>query len=260
MHETIHEKSLTYRVPERLAEYARLRDLTVVSVPESYDQWYAEAIIFGSGRPTLVLPEGSASRPFELKAIDSKHSSEELAKNLSRHGIDVILDRVDATGHTIGEVLRKQTAACNADLLVMGAYGHSRFREWVLGGATARHSITAIAPRSVFALMVRDVAPAGSTSDIRRGADGVATAAPNAISVSCANPENSDPSPLRPLAAIAFRSDQGEAAIVYASDHVGSGVRVALQPGRRPLTHARIWVVGFLTAWHERPYRQQGKI
>ena len=133
----------------------------------------------------------------------------------------------------------------------------SRMGPW---GRDARHSITATAPRSVFALMVRDVAPAGSTSDIRRGADGVATAAPNAISVSCANPENSDPSPLRPLAAIAFRSDQGEAAIVYASDHVGSGVRVALQPGRRPLTHARIWVVGFLTAWHERPYRQQGKI
>jgi nucleotide-binding universal stress UspA family protein len=174
LHEIIHEKSLSHRVPERLVEYARLRDLTVVSVPESYDQWYAEAIIFGSGRPTLVLPESPASRPFELntvvvawdfgraatravadaipvlekakhvrivtvmneKTIDSKHSSEELAKNLSRHGIDVILDRVDAAGHAIGEVLRKQTAGCNADLLVMGAYGHSRFREWVLGGAT----------------------------------------------------------------------------------------------------------------------------
>ena len=37
LHETIHEKSLSYRVPERLVEYARLRDLTVVSVPESYD-------------------------------------------------------------------------------------------------------------------------------------------------------------------------------------------------------------------------------
>lgn len=174
LHEIIHEKSLSYGVPERLVEYARLRDLTIVSVPESYDQWYAEAIIFGSGRPTLVLPETPPSRPFELntvvvawdfsrasaravadaipvlekakrvrivtvmneKAIDSNHSTEELAKNLSRHGIEVIVDRVDAAGQAIGEVLRKQTAACNADLLVMGAYGHSRFREWVLGGAT----------------------------------------------------------------------------------------------------------------------------
>lgn len=172
LHETIYEKSLTYRVPERLVEYARLRDLTIV--PESYDQWYAEAIIFGSGRPTLVLPESAPSRPFELntvvvawdfsrsaaravadaipvlekakrvrivtvtneKVIDTKHSSEELAKNLARHGIDVILDRVDAAGRPIGDVLTRVVASCNADLLIMGAYGHSRFREFVLGGAT----------------------------------------------------------------------------------------------------------------------------
>jgi nucleotide-binding universal stress UspA family protein len=174
LHETIHEKSLVYRVPERLVEYARLRDLTIVSVPESYDQWYAEAIIFGSGRPTLVLPVSPPARPFELntivvawdfsrsaaravadaipllekakrvrivtvtneKVIDTKHSSEELAKNLARHGIDVILDRVDAAGWSIGDVLTREVASCNADLLVMGAYGHSRFREFVLGGAT----------------------------------------------------------------------------------------------------------------------------
>ena len=174
LHEIIHEKSQSYRVPERLVEYARLRDLTIVSVPESYDQWYAEAIIFGSGRPTLVLPESAPSRPFELntvvvawdfsrsaaravadaipvlekakrvrivtvtneKVIDTQHSSEELAKNLARHGIDVILDRVDAAGRPIGDVLTREVASCNADLLVMGAYGHSRFREFILGGAT----------------------------------------------------------------------------------------------------------------------------
>lgn len=174
LHEIIHEKSLSYRVPERLAEYARLRDLTIVSVPESYDQWYAEAIIFGSGRPTLVVPETPSSGPFEPntlvvawdfsrsaaravadaipvlekartvrivtvtneKVIGTRHSSEELAKNLSRHGIDVIIDQVDGAGQSIGETLNRATAACHADLLVMGAYGHSRFREFVLGGAT----------------------------------------------------------------------------------------------------------------------------
>ncbi|MDE2068975.1 MAG: universal stress protein [Bradyrhizobium sp.] len=174
LHETIHEKSLSYRVPERLVEYARLRDLTIVSVPESYDQWYAEAIIFGSGRPTLVLPESPPSRPFGLniavvawdfsrsaaravadaipmlekakgvrvvtvtneKVIDNQHSSEELAKNLARHRIDVTLERVDATGRSIGDVFAMEVASCNADLLVMGAYGHSRFREFILGGAT----------------------------------------------------------------------------------------------------------------------------
>ena len=70
------------------------------------------------------------------KVIDSKRSSEELAKNLSRHGIDVIVDRVDAAGRSIGNVLKREVADYNADLLVMGAYGHSRFSEFVLGGAT----------------------------------------------------------------------------------------------------------------------------
>ena len=173
-HERILERCLTQQLPARLVEYARLRDLTIVSVPEGYDQWYAEAIIFGSGRPTLVLPESPPFRPFELntvvvawdfsrpaaravadaipilekakivrivtvtneKVIDTKHSSEELAKNLSRHGIDIIVDQVDAAGRSIGESLTREVASYNADLLVMGAYGHSRFREFVLGGAT----------------------------------------------------------------------------------------------------------------------------
>ncbi len=70
------------------------------------------------------------------KIFDSKHSAEELAKNLSRHGIDVVLDKVDAAGRAIGEVLEAHAASCKADILVMGAYGHSRFREFILGGAT----------------------------------------------------------------------------------------------------------------------------
>jgi nucleotide-binding universal stress UspA family protein len=173
-HETIAEKCLTFEVPELLVDYARLRDLTIVPVPESYDQWYAEAVIFGSGRPTLILPETPRARPFELntvvvawdfsraaaravsdalpllerakkvrvltvgneKAFDTKHSAEELAKNLARHGIDVVLDKVDADGRRIGEVLETYVLTHKADVLVMGAYGHARWREFILGGAT----------------------------------------------------------------------------------------------------------------------------
>src|SRR4030095_4569328 len=39
------------------------------------------------------------------KVIDTKHSAEELAKNLSRHGIDVVLDKIDANDRPTGEVL-----------------------------------------------------------------------------------------------------------------------------------------------------------
>jgi nucleotide-binding universal stress UspA family protein len=174
LHETYVEKCPTFQVPELLVDYARLRDLTIVPVPESYDQWYAEAVIFGSGRPTLILPETPRSRPFELgtvvvawdfsraaaravadalpllerarkvrvvtvtneKSLDTKHSAEDLAKNLTRHGIDVVLDKVDANGRPIGEVLETYTLSHQVDVLVMGAYGHSRWREFILGGAT----------------------------------------------------------------------------------------------------------------------------
>ena len=174
LHETFIEKCPTSEVPDLLVDYARLRDLTIVPVPDAYDQWYAEAVIFGSGRPTLILPETPRSRPFELrtvvvawdfsraaarvvsdalpllerdkkvrivtvtneKSLDSKHSAEELAKNLARHGIDVVLDKVGANGRRIGEVLESYTLSHRADLLVMGAYGHARWREFILGGAT----------------------------------------------------------------------------------------------------------------------------
>jgi nucleotide-binding universal stress UspA family protein len=70
------------------------------------------------------------------KPVDSKHSAEELAKNLSRHGLEVELDRIESKGRTIGETIEAHAKSCDADMLVMGAYGHSRFREFVLGGAT----------------------------------------------------------------------------------------------------------------------------
>jgi nucleotide-binding universal stress UspA family protein len=47
-----------------------------------------------------------------------------------------VLDRVDAKDRPIGDVLGAYVASHAADLLVMGAYGHSRLREFVLGGAT----------------------------------------------------------------------------------------------------------------------------
>jgi nucleotide-binding universal stress UspA family protein len=70
------------------------------------------------------------------KAISTGRSGPELAKHLARHGANVVLDIVDAAGRTIGDVLESYVSSRNADLLVMGAYGHSRVREFVLGGAT----------------------------------------------------------------------------------------------------------------------------
>ena len=170
--ESILQKCKSFEVADLLVEYARLRDLTIM--PDSIDRWYVEAVVFGSGRPTLVLPQNPRSRPFGLgtiavawdfsraaaravsdalpllekaqrvrvvtvlneKHLDNKHSAEELSKNLSRHGIDVVLDKVDARGRSIGDVLGAYVVSREVDMLVMGAYGHSRLRELVLGGAT----------------------------------------------------------------------------------------------------------------------------
>jgi nucleotide-binding universal stress UspA family protein len=158
-----------------LVQYSRLRDLTIVPAEanEFGDQPVAEALIFDSGRPVLVLPREPRksfalntatvawdfSRPAARavgdalplltkakrvhvvtvtneKRIDTSRSGPELAKHLARHGVDVILEQVDAGGRSIGEALEAATRAHDSDLLVMGAYGHSRLREFVLGGAT----------------------------------------------------------------------------------------------------------------------------
>jgi nucleotide-binding universal stress UspA family protein len=172
--ETIFQKCTSTDYANLLVDYARLRDLTIMPVPEAYNQTYAEAVIFGSGKPTLVLPETPRSRPFELgtvvvawdssraaaraisdalpllekakkvrvvtitdeKKIDTKHSGEEVAKNLARHGINIVPDKVETKGKPIGNVLESYTSSHEADLLVMGAYGHSRLRQFILGGAT----------------------------------------------------------------------------------------------------------------------------
>jgi nucleotide-binding universal stress UspA family protein len=82
------------------------------------------------------------------KAIDTRRSGPELAKHLSRHGVEVVLDEIDAKGRGIGEVFEAHVSYRSADLLIMGAYGHSRIREFVLGGAT--RSMLARPPVPIF--------------------------------------------------------------------------------------------------------------
>jgi len=65
-----------------------------------------------------------------------------LAAALSRHGVAATVKQSTVGDTDIGNELLSRLADLGADLLVMGAYGHSRFRELVFGGATrhiARH-------------------------------------------------------------------------------------------------------------------------
>ena len=60
----------------------------------------------------------------------------QLAAWLSRHGIRPDIDVLARTMPRVSDVIRRHAADTAADLIVMGAYGHSRFRESILGGAT----------------------------------------------------------------------------------------------------------------------------
>lgn len=59
-----------------------------------------------------------------------------LSQMLSRHGVRCEIDVLSKTMTRVSDILNRHAADTDADMLVMGAYGHSRFREAILGGAT----------------------------------------------------------------------------------------------------------------------------
>jgi nucleotide-binding universal stress UspA family protein len=138
-------------------------------------QEIAERLVFESGRPVLVFPEEperalpaaietvavawDSSRPsaravadampllrrakevrfftvVDDKAIRDAGLGDTLAKHLARHGVEATMEDVRAKGRPTGLAFADYVAEHKVDLLVMGAYGHSRMREFILGGAT----------------------------------------------------------------------------------------------------------------------------
>ncbi|WP_295531708.1 universal stress protein [uncultured Thioclava sp.] len=64
----------------------------------------------------------------------------QLSQMLARHGVNTEVSVLSKTMPRVSDVLNRHIRDSNADALVMGAYGHSRFREAILGGAT-RHML-----------------------------------------------------------------------------------------------------------------------
>ena len=64
----------------------------------------------------------------------------QLSQMLARHGINTEVSVLSKTMPRVSDVLNRHIRDSDADALVMGAYGHSRFREAILGGAT-RHML-----------------------------------------------------------------------------------------------------------------------
>lgn len=80
----------------------------------------------------LTMDEGAATRNIDSIPF------EDLATYCVAHGIPAP-DHVrrDIKGVGVGSTILNAAADYSADLIVMGAYGHSKFREWAMGGATA---------------------------------------------------------------------------------------------------------------------------
>ena len=86
---------------------------------------------------------------FNLPHQDRHHIvgiTEELANTLSRHGVRLEVQHSDAKGGEIARELLEYAREMDADTLVMGCYGHSRVREFLLGGTTRQVFADAMIP------------------------------------------------------------------------------------------------------------------
>lgn len=135
----------------------------------------AETVLFESGRPMIVYPEDQEIAPGDgfgviavawdgsqraaravgdalplikraksvriytavgEKAQATRGLTNSLVRHLAAHGVKATADEREAQGAPIGRRLADYVAETKADLLVMGGYGRTRIREYVLGGAT----------------------------------------------------------------------------------------------------------------------------
>ena len=60
----------------------------------------------------------------------------DIGLHLARHGVQVEVQRIEGADVDVANTILSHIADQSADLLVMGGYGHSRLREFVLGGVT----------------------------------------------------------------------------------------------------------------------------
>ena len=90
---------------------------------------------------TGALPILKQADKVIILLIDPRNDGDEqpgasIARWLGRHGVKAVVQRDTAAESSVGGVILSRAADQDADLIVMGLYGHSRMREWVLGGAS----------------------------------------------------------------------------------------------------------------------------
>ena len=154
--------------------YARYHDLIVTGLGTNdvSMEATAETVVFGSGRPTLLVPQDAAPSHYQhvmiawdgsrvaTRAVADAHDFLRLAKTvtiavvtdeklipednpglklldyLDRHNINSTALLVESKRRPIAQALQDHALEIGADMMVMGAFGHSRMRDFVMGGAT----------------------------------------------------------------------------------------------------------------------------
>src|SRR6202040_369836 len=86
-------------------------------------------IIRKSGRVEIVIVTNERGKEDEIEGVD-------IGQHLAGHGLKVDAPRISGGNIDVADALLSHAADSAADLLVMGGYGHSRLREFVLGGVT----------------------------------------------------------------------------------------------------------------------------
>lgn len=104
--------------------------------PEAMRALHA-ALPFMQGRSVLLV---SGELREDQRGVSWK-TPFDVCAYLQRHGISVLQSPITASAEDAGGALLEEAMHFHADLLVMGAYGRSRFSEWLLGGAT-RYALT----------------------------------------------------------------------------------------------------------------------
>ncbi|MBY3184209.1 universal stress protein [Rhizobium laguerreae] len=167
-------------VYERFSEIARCHDLSIVEASELSRQ-LSGTLLFGSGRPLVLFPatsvcshvntiavawDGSATaaralscarifieRATKVQVIsitDDKEIDEAnralLISCLKHAGLEVEDVSIQAGGETATAAIQSAALERKADLLIAGGFGHSRLREFILGGVTRELLVKAELP------------------------------------------------------------------------------------------------------------------
>ena len=82
-----------------------------------------------AGRVQIVIVSNERGKTDEIEGAD-------MGAHLARHGLKVEVKRIDGVSIDVADALLSHAADSGADFMVMGGYGHSRLREFVLGGVT----------------------------------------------------------------------------------------------------------------------------